>query len=37
MAMKIAEMVELLKAILEILDKIYHATIGDNDNDNKDN
>lgn len=36
MAMKIAEMVELMKAILEILDKIYHATIGDQDDENKD-
>lgn len=34
--MTITEIVDLLKNILEVLDKIYHATIGE-DKDNKDN
>lgn len=31
--MTVTEIVELLKNILEVLDKIYHATIGE-ENDN---
>lgn len=29
--MTMAEIVELLKNILEVLDKLYHATIGEED------
>ena len=32
--MTIVEIVELLKNILEVLDKIYHATIGEEDENN---
>lgn len=34
--MTIMEIVDLLKNILEVLDKIYHATIGE-ENDNAEN
>lgn len=31
--MTISEIVELLKKILEVLDKLYHATIGEENED----
>lgn len=31
--MTITEIVDLLKNILEVLDKLYHATIGEEEND----
>ena len=31
--MNMVEIVELLKNILEVLDKLYHATIGEEQND----
>lgn len=34
--MTISEIVELLRNILEVLDKIYHATIGEEANDAED-
>ena len=34
--MTISEIVELLKNILEVLDKLYHATIGE-ENENAEN
>ena len=34
--MTITEIVELLKKILEVLDKLYHATIGE-ENENAEN
>ena len=33
--MTVNEIVELLKKILEVLDKLYHATIGDENEDGK--
>ena len=33
-AMTMTEIVELLKNILEVLDKLYHATIGEEDENN---
>lgn len=35
--MTISEIVELLKNILEVLDKIYHATIGEENDNAEDN
>lgn len=32
--MTMAEIVELLKNILEVLDKLYHATIGEEEKNN---
>lgn len=34
--MTISEIVELLRKILEVLDKIYHATIGEESEDAED-